>query len=419
MGNNISKKTLFFFLETIDSPFIPEEIRYISPYFEKIVLVPISGAKECFFSLPSNVKIDYSLNEVFQNRVILTKLGFKALFNKLVYKEILIFRNNPYKLLKAFWRTLKFEILSEVVSIWLKEVKFSNIEIGNRNSYVFYSFWLNAVIYGLCKSDVGTTCKIISRANGYDIYENRHKPPFFPFRDFYINRIDLIICASKSGSLHLQEKYPLQKDKILFSYLGIMNLNSLPEPKSIRKDFVIVSCSSVSDVKRVEKIALALSKISNINFSWYHIGSGPRLIFLRVLKIVLEKKNQSWHFLGYVQNANINKIYEKISPNLFINLSSSEGGVPVSIMEAARAGIPVLASQVGGNVEIIEDSRNGVLIDSFMPVNEISNKIQEIAQHKDILKYYAFNIRKTFENDFRAEDNYEKFIIILRNKNII
>lgn len=49
--------------------------------------------------------------------------------------------------------------------------------------------------------------------------------------------------------------------------------------------------------------------------------------------------------------------------DLFVNMSLSEG-IPVSIMEAISFGIPIIATNVGGNAEIVNDE-TGVLI----PVN--------------------------------------------------
>ena len=51
--------------------------------------------------------------------------------------------------------------------------------------------------------------------------------------------------------------------------------------------------------------------------------------------------------MGRMKNKDIYSLYEKEKPDLFINLSSSEG-IPVSIMEAMSFGIPVISTDVGG-----------------------------------------------------------------------
>ena len=52
--------------------------------------------------------------------------------------------------------------------------------------------------------------------------------------------------------------------------------------------------------------------------------------------------------------------------DLYINTSIHEG-IPMTILEALAHGLPVIAPAVGGIVEIIEDGKDGFLIDSRDP----------------------------------------------------
>jgi colanic acid/amylovoran biosynthesis glycosyltransferase len=367
----------------------------------------------------NNITIDFSLSENIRSRKLLLKLFIKSIVNKKIYVEVKKFKKNPYLLIKAFWRTLKFEILSEIVRQWLIQV---NMIDGNKisNQRVFYSFWINAVIYGLAKFSLTSDIKIICRGNGYDVFEYTHKPAFFPFREFYLKHVDLILCASLEAMTHLIKNYPRLKSKIILSHLGIKNLKAIEyKTKKNNERFIIVSCSSISDVKRVEKLALSLSLIKNLNYDWYHLGTGPRLILLQIIKILKKRNNQNWFFLGQVPNIKINDIYQKLSPHLFINFSSTEGGVPVSIMEAARTGIPVLASDVGGIPEIVKHLKTGVLVNSGASAKLISTQIEGLANSPDLLENFSAAIRSEFENNFQSSNNYLKFIHQLKMHNII
>ncbi|MHB8482348.1 MAG: glycosyltransferase family 4 protein [Nitrospiria bacterium] len=64
------------------------------------------------------------------------------------------------------------------------------------------------------------------------------------------------------------------------------------------------------------------------------------------------------------------------SLDLFILLSyDREGGCPLSIMEAMATGLPVIASHIGGNKEIVEDDKTGYLINPEDKNNLIKNSI--------------------------------------------
>lgn len=54
--------------------------------------------------------------------------------------------------------------------------------------------------------------------------------------------------------------------------------------------------------------------------------------------------------------------YKEHHFDVFINMSTNEG-VPVSIMEAASFGIPIIATNVGGTSEIVQPSV-GMLLSS-------------------------------------------------------
>ena len=57
-------------------------------------------------------------------------------------------------------------------------------------------------------------------------------------------------------------------------------------------------------------------------------------------------------------------------------LTSMEEGTPNSILEAMAAGVPVVATDVGGNSEIIEHGANGFLV----PLNDIKRMADHTMQ---------------------------------------
>jgi colanic acid/amylovoran biosynthesis glycosyltransferase len=397
---------------------LPEEINYTHLYFEKIILIPTVKKSTLNKNFPSNVIIDNSFSDMVKSKFLVVKFLFLALKSRKVYQEVSNFYFTPYSFLRAFLRTVKFEILSEILVVWLNQQSISNSDGKNRTSYVFYSFWFNAVVYGLTKSEVTFKRKIISRAHGYDLFEHRHSPEFFPFRTTYIKNVDLIICSSKDGVNYLQSKYPESASMIRLSYLGVKNRNVIDYAPGNKTGLVLVSCSSITDVKRVEKIALSLSLVKDLIFVWYHIGSGRRSTLLKLIRFFREGKNQKWYFLGQISNESVNEFYEDVKPDLFINLSSSEG-LPVSIMEAARAGIPVIATNVGGTKEIIKHRQNGFLIDPNLSNYALSEIYLEIFKDLESLKSYSKQIRSTYDANFRSEHNYSDFINLLKIEKII
>ena len=94
--------------------------------------------------------------------------------------------------------------------------------------------------------------------------------------------------------------------------------------------------------------------------------------------------------------------------DIFINLSTTEG-LPVSIMEAMSYGIPVIATNVGGTSEIV-DNESGILIDIDFTnelLCDIICKINFMDQSKkDEMRKKALN---KWKYEFQAEKNYTEF----------
>ncbi|MBI3250227.1 MAG: glycosyltransferase family 4 protein, partial [Candidatus Andersenbacteria bacterium] len=70
--------------------------------------------------------------------------------------------------------------------------------------------------------------------------------------------------------------------------------------------------------------------------------------------------------------------------DVFILTSLSEG-MPSVILEAMGCGLPILASDVGGNNEIVHEGENGYLI-SGNDVDKIAERIAELINNQELRK---------------------------------
>jgi glycosyltransferase involved in cell wall biosynthesis len=95
--------------------------------------------------------------------------------------------------------------------------------------------------------------------------------------------------------------------------------------------------------------------------------------------------------------------------DLLINVSSSEG-LPVSMMEAMSARIPVMGTRVGGVNEIVKDGYNGFLLPPDPDAGFIANSLRKFyllpEAEKEKFRLHAFN---TWEEKFNAAINYPSF----------
>lgn len=385
--------------------FIENEIDEISQHFDKILIFPSDVAINSHTTRKIKSKnVEVNLVEKYDYKVRKYEYLLKSIFGKRFINnhKKLGFRNFMEE--KFFYTAVKQQ--SKKIIDKLQEIQY------DENDYIYiYSYWLyiNAgVAIEIAKylDNNNIKHKIISRAHRFDIYEEGR---YLPAREYLLKNIDLVYACSDNGADYLKEKYEQYKEKIKTSYLGTYDhgIGKCSEDGVFR----IVSCSRVSKVKRVDLIIEALALLENdLKIKWTHIGSGDFFDKIKEKAIKKLHKNIEFEFLGAISNTEVYNYYLNNPVDLFINVSLSEG-LPVSIMEAISFGVPVIATNVGGTSEIVNNQINGYLLDNKLKIDELAKKILEIYKMNE--SEYMFlrkNSREVWLNRFQAAKNYSTFI---------
>ena len=95
--------------------------------------------------------------------------------------------------------------------------------------------------------------------------------------------------------------------------------------------------------------------------------------------------------------------------DLFVLFSETEG-MPISLMEAMAAGLPVIASALEGMSELIEDNISGRLI-PFGNVPKLAETILQLIDHPELRMNLGMNAKQTIRDSFTIEKScqiYEK-----------
>ena len=161
-------------------------------------------------------------------------------------------------------------------------------------------------------------------------------------------------------------------------------------------------------LKRVERIAETLERVRR-SVTWIHIGDGPsRSSVERIVARLPESIRVE--LTGPLSNTEVLDTYRKRRPSLFVSLSESEG-MPVAIMEAMSAGVPVVATAVGGVPEIVSHRKNGLLLEPDPEVADVSSAIEAFADMPEAeYRTYAHAAWSTWNLHFNAEVNYPRFV---------
>lgn len=168
-------------------------------------------------------------------------------------------------------------------------------------------------------------------------------------------------------------------------------------------------------VKRIHILADALKYI-DFPVMWTHIGDGPLLgeMVEKANLLIEEKPNVRVNFSGKMTNREVLAYYEAGPVDLFLNVSASEG-LPVSIMEAASRGVPIIATDVGGTSEIVNvDEGVGFLLPESTTPEEVALTLKTFyklsGSEKGNMKNAAF---LAWHKNFNAGKNYSEFCLFL------
>lgn len=276
-----------------------------------------------------------------------------------------------------------------------------------------YSYWFyDAAAAGALLADFlrseGKKVKLVSRAHGFDVHEDRSPLCYLPMRDFLMKSAGTVFPCSEEGAEILRVRCPQFAGKVRVSHLGTCDQGG---HGGNRTGFHIVSCSYMLPVKRLHLIAEALRQ-ADFPVRWTHIGSGPLEAELKESAKALPSCVRA-EFPGAMSNADVLDFYRNRETAVFVNVSSSEG-IPVSIMEACSFGIPVIATDVGGTSEIVKDGENGFLLRADFSPEELLQALSRIrSMSGDDYEKLCKNSRSIWENSFSAERNYPEFYEVL------
>lgn len=331
---------------------------------------------------------------------------FKSLSNKVFYQEL--FSENFFnvgKLKIFFFSIARYQMYYALFDKYLQNLK-------NLENTVVYTYWNDEATYALQSLKDKFGYKLISRIHGRDLYKNRQFFNYMPLKKLFIDRIDTLFVITESANSYLQEIYGFDNNLLKLSRLGVedLNIKSLPSNKDTLH---LVSCSFLVEIKRVDKIIDALEilskRLTKIQFIWTHIGGGT--LYNLLLQIANEKlsdiSNIEFYFKGNVDNQEVYQFYKNSQIDVFVNVSVTEG-VPVSIMEAMSCHIPIIAPNIGGISDMIQDGINGFLLSQDSTMDEIVESLANIKFFKR--KNVREKSYKIFLSKYNAKNNYEVFL---------
>lgn len=281
------------------------------------------------------------------------------------------------------------------------------------NNAILYTYWCNVqtLAIALHKSK-WNNIKLISRIHNFDLYDERTAHGRQPFRALIKNNLDKLFFIGKTGMDYYTQKEG-NSQKYVLNYLGIENreqYDSILDSQTQYKGCILVSCSNIISLKRVNLIIEALSLITEFDIKWIHFGDGSDRKGMEQLarERLNHKENITYCFMGQTKNEEIMSFYKNNNIDCFITTTQSEG-CPVSLQEAMSYGIPIIGTAVAEIPLMIKG--NGILLKENPDIVEVAEAIKKIYLSSDERKKQMRNqSRKLWEKYFDGDKNHKEFI---------
>jgi colanic acid/amylovoran biosynthesis glycosyltransferase len=388
--------------------FIQPEIYHLLENFEKVILVP-RMSKGKMLPLPPDVEVVNQfanfLKQSSNPRKILEMMFSSRRFPQEIrnHPEILLY---PSKILKL----ILFLERAELTRQWV--TNFITMRHLDPDDCIFYSYWLDHIATGLAmtKQEFKLT-KVISRAHGFDIFEEYYYPYYWPCRRETLDVLDMLFFASDAGRTYLRNRFPQYSSKFETAHLGIKDPQFAAMPSSDGV-FRIVSCSRIVPVKRIDLLLDGIAAAARLRpqqkFEWTHFGGGNGIKVLNRRLAHSFPSNAGARLWGNTLNSEIMKFYKDYPVDVFVNVSSTEGGAPVAIQEAISCGIPIVATSVGGNPEIVSE-KNGILLNPNPNPYEIASALLTICDDPQLATRMRAESRQLWQRSYNAEVNFSAF----------
>lgn len=219
------------------------------------------------------------------------------------------------------------------------------------------------------------------------------------FGKYIITNAKINFAISKEGIPLLKhlgaKKYALAPNSIEIEKFNL--------PRRKNKTYkTIIYVGRLIEQKGVQDLILAFKKINTSKNKLVIIGSG---YYLKKLE-EMSGDNPNIIFKGELDRNEIAK--ELAQADLFVNPSYAEG-LPTSVLEAGAAGLPIIATDVGGTKEIIQNGKNGFLVKP-KNIRLLTQKINILLNNRKLSGRFSKNIRQTIMINYNWSKNINIFL---------
>ena len=252
---------------------------------------------------------------------------------------------------------------------------------------IIHSHGNDAGFYTRVLKMLGVRAKVVHTFHGISNNEsNKLKYLLNIFTNFIFHFFTDRFILVSNGELKLAKKNHFlveRKSKVIFN--GIDPINKIAKSDKLR----VVTIARFIYQKNMDFAFEIAEKLKNENIEFVWVGDGDDW---ERLKKQSEMQHLNIKFVGFTDHP----IDYLLSSTVYLSTARFEG-LPYALIEAASVGMPIVATDVVGNNEVVQNNVNGFL---FNTADEACNYLKQLASDSDLYQTMSKESLNIFNNNF-------------------
>lgn len=220
-------------------------------------------------------------------------------------------------------------------------------------------------------------------------------------------KADKVVITTENSAQEIRQRYSLPASKVVVipNYVDTDVFRVMPKKK--RENIHIGYIGRLVEVKNPLTL---IEAIFGLSVSLHMVGGGP---LLATLKRQAEKQGSEVIFAGNVPNDQLPQILNQC--DLFV-LPSLHEGHPKCLLEAMACALPVIATDVPGNRELVRHEFNGILCGTS--AEEIREAILRLKENPILRAKLGENARRYVVEEFSLDRVAKMEMALLREMSV-
>ncbi len=261
-----------------------------------------------------------------------------------------------------------------------------------------------------CRKQRKHGLKLIYTAHGFHFFTGAPKKNwliFYPIEKIFAKYTDILITIC-TEDFERAKRRKLGRKVVYSPGVGI-NVEQIKKVEKNeekrqklgigKKDILILSVGELNQNKNHKTVLQAISQLERTDIHYVICGQGA--LEVELMKMAKENGMESRvHLLGFRTD-----VIEWMKVADIFAFPSCREGLPVSLMEAMAAGLPVVCSRIRGNVDLIEEGEGGYLCKPLDTANFAKNlsKLLVSSEQREAMGKINQNKVQRFDNSKVSE----------------